>query len=111
MEQSENVNKTQMKSASRMPNTCTLGKATGASPSDNDSSSPGVSSSIPVVSSEARSKLAKDDLAVEVSSRRPGAAPRSHSNPKERLSLPNTGQISFSRPRKLLIMVKRIVSE
>ncbi|CAN6997701.1 unnamed protein product [Brassica oleracea var. botrytis] len=64
------------------------GKAAGPSLSDNDSSSPG---SIPVVS-KARSKLAKDDLAVEVNSRRPGAAPRSHSSPKERLSLPNTGK-------------------
>ncbi|KAL0676664.1 hypothetical protein Bca4012_004645 [Brassica carinata] len=64
------------------------GKAAGPSLSDNDSSSPG---SIPVVS-KARSKLAKDDLAVEVNSRRPGAAPRSHSSPKERLSLPNSGK-------------------
>ncbi|CAN6820408.1 unnamed protein product [Brassica oleracea] len=64
------------------------GKAAGPSLSDNDSSSPG---SIPVVS-KARSNLAKDDLAVEVNSRRPGAAPRSHSSPKERLSLPNTGK-------------------
>ena len=115
MEQSESVHKTQMKSASRMPNTSTLvsggvssGKATGPSMSDNDSSSPGVSSSIPVVS-KARSKLAKDDLAVEVNSRRPGAVPRSHSNPKERsskerLSLPNSGQISFST-----LNIKRIV--
>ncbi|KAF2609983.1 hypothetical protein F2Q70_00010289 [Brassica cretica] len=74
------------------------GKAAGPSLSDNDSSSPG---SIPVVS-KARSKLAKDDLAVEVNSRRPGAAPRSHSSPKERLSLPNSGQISFSLSRKLI---------
>ena len=113
MEQSESVHKTQMKSASRMPNTSTLvsgvssGKATRPSLSDNDSSSPG---SIPVVS-KARSKLVKDDLAVEVNSRRHGAGPRSHSNPKERLSLPNSGQISFSRPRKLLIMIKIIVFE
>ena len=113
MEQCENVHRTQMKSASRMPNTSTLvsgvssGKATRPSLSDNDSSSPG---SIPVVS-KARSKLVKDDLAVEVNSRRHGAGPRSHSNPKERLSLPNSGQISFSRPRKLLIMIKIIVFE
>ncbi|KAF3510076.1 hypothetical protein F2Q69_00004055 [Brassica cretica] len=86
------------------------GKAAGPSLSDNDSSSPG---SIPVVS-KARSKLAKDDLAVEVNSRRPGAAPRSHSSPKERLSLPNSGQISFSLSRKLIFLktfflIKRIV--
>ncbi|CAN7117893.1 unnamed protein product [Brassica rapa subsp. narinosa] len=113
MEQSESVHKTQMKSASRMPNTSTLvsggvssGKATGPSMSDNDSSSPGVSSSIPVVS-KARSKLAKDDLAVEVNSRRPGAVPRSHSNPKERsskerLSLPNTGKSLGSQSAKAI---------
>ncbi|KAF3549190.1 hypothetical protein DY000_02004770, partial [Brassica cretica] len=85
------------------------GKAAGPSLSDNDSSSPG---SIPVVS-KARSNLAKDDLAVEVNSRRPGAAPRSHSSPKERLSLPNSGQISFSLSRKLIFLktfflIKRI---
>ncbi|XP_009135783.1 protein IQ-DOMAIN 1 isoform X3 [Brassica rapa] len=113
MEQSESVHKTQMKSASRMPNTSTLvsggvssGKATGPSMSDNDSSSPGVSSSIPVVS-KARSKLAKDDLAVEVNSRRPGAVPRSHSNPKERsskerLSLPNSGKSLGSQSAKAI---------
>ncbi|KAH0934521.1 hypothetical protein HID58_011638 [Brassica napus] len=105
MEQSESVHKTQMKSASRMPNTSTLvsgvssGKATRPSLSDNDSSSPG---SIPVVS-KARSKLVKDDLAVEVNSRRHGAGPRSHSNPKERLSLPNSGKSLGSRSGKAII--------
>lgn len=108
LEQSENVQKTQMKSASKMPNTANLvsgvsSQMTGPCQSDGNSSSPGISSSIPVVS-KTRPKLAKDDLAVEVNSR-PGAGPRSHSNPKERsrepnrsskerLSLPNNGQIS-----------------
>ncbi|KAL0676666.1 hypothetical protein Bca4012_004647 [Brassica carinata] len=110
MEQCENVHRTQMKSASRMPNTSSLvsggvssGKATGPSLSDNDSSSPG---SIPVVS-KARSKLAKDDLAVEVNSSRPGAVSRSHSNPKERsskerLSLPNSGKSLGSQSAKAI---------
>ncbi|KAF2555177.1 hypothetical protein F2Q68_00016879, partial [Brassica cretica] len=117
MEQSENVvHKTQMKIASKIPNTSNLAsgvssqKVTGPSLSDGNSSSPGISSSMPVpVVSKDRSKLAKDDLAVEVVNSRPGAGPRSHSNPKERsrapdkaskerLSLPNSGQISFSNP-------------
>ncbi|CAF1931314.1 unnamed protein product [Brassica oleracea var. botrytis] len=111
MEQSENVvHKTQMKIASKIPNTSNLAsgvssqKVTGPSLSDGNSSSPGISSSMPVpVVSKDRSKLAKDDLAVEVVNSRPGAGPRSHSNPKERsrapdkaskerLSLPNTGK-------------------
>lgn len=110
MEQSENVHKTQMKSASKMPNTSNLVSGvsiqmTGPSQSDGNLSSPGISSSIPAVS-KAKSKPAKDDLSVEVNSK-PGAGPRSHSNPKERsreanrsskerLSLPNNGQISLS---------------
>ena len=117
MELSENVvHKTQMKIASKIPNTSNLAsgvssqKVTGPSLSDGNSSSPGISSSMPVpVVSKDRSKLAKDDLAVEVVNSRPGAGPRSHSNPKERsrapdkaskerLSLPNSGQISFSNP-------------
>ncbi|XP_024015079.1 protein IQ-DOMAIN 1 isoform X2 [Eutrema salsugineum] len=115
VEQSENLHKTQMRNASKMPNTSTLvsgvssQKATGPSLSDSNSSSPGISSSIPVVS-KAKSKLAKDDLAVEVNSK-PGAGPRSHSNPKERsrepirsskerLSLPNSGRSSGSQSAK-----------
>ncbi|KAF8086016.1 hypothetical protein N665_0639s0025 [Sinapis alba] len=106
MEQYENVhNKTQMKSASKTPNTSNLvsgvssQKATGPSLSDSGSSSPGISSSLPVLS-KASSK--KDYLSVEVNSR-PVASSRSHSNPKERsrnpdrsskerLSLPNSGK-------------------
>ncbi|CDY58749.1 BnaCnng33700D [Brassica napus] len=106
MEQAEIVHKTQMKSASKMQNTSNLvsgvssQKATWPpSLSDGDSSSPGISSSMPVVSM-AMSK--KNDLAVEVNSR-PVAGSRSHSKPKERsreadrssrgrLSLPNTGK-------------------
>ncbi|CAH8380723.1 unnamed protein product [Eruca vesicaria subsp. sativa] len=117
MEQSENVHKTQMKSANKMPNTSNLAsgvssqKVTGPSLSDGNSSSPGISSSMPVpVVSKAKSKLAKDDLAVEVNAR-PGAGPRSQSNPKERsrgpdraskerLSLPNNGKSSGSQSAK-----------
>ncbi|KAF8067436.1 hypothetical protein N665_1153s0004 [Sinapis alba] len=119
MEQSENVNKTQMKTASKMPNTSNLvsgvssQKVTGPSYSDGNSSSPEISSSMPVpvpVVSKARSKPAKDDLAVEVNSR-PAAGPRSHSNPKERsrapdraskerLSLPNSGKSLGSQSSK-----------
>ena len=109
MELSENVvHKTQMKIASKIPNTSNLAsgvssqKVTGPSLSDGNSSSPGISSSMPVVSM-AMSK--KKDLAVEVNSR-PVAGSRSHSNPEERsrkpdrssrgrLTLPNSGQISF----------------
>ncbi|EOA30650.1 hypothetical protein CARUB_v10013787mg [Capsella rubella] len=114
MDQSENVHKTQMKSASKIPNTSNLvsgvsSQMTGPCLSDGNSSSPGISSSIPVVS-RAKTKSAKDDLAVEVSSR-PGAGPRSHSNPKERsrepirsskerLSLPNNGKYLGSQPAK-----------
>ena len=117
MEQTESVvHKTQMKIASKIPNTSNLAsgvssqKVTGPSLSDGNSTSPGISSSMPVpVVSKDRSKLAKDDLAVEVVNSRPGAGPRSHSNPKERsrapdraskerLSLPNSGQISFCIP-------------
>ncbi|BAB03067.1 unnamed protein product [Arabidopsis thaliana] len=114
MEQSENVPKTQIKSVSKMPNTSNLvsgvsSQMTGPCQSDGDSSSPGISSSIPVVS-KAKSKPAKDDLAVEVNSR-PGAGPRSHSNPKERsrepnrsskerLSLPNSGKSLGSQSTK-----------
>ena len=109
MELAEIVHKTQMKSASKTQNTSNLvsgvssQKATWPpSLSDGDSSSPGISSSMPVVSM-AMSK--KKDLAVEVNSR-PVAGSRSHSNPEERsrkpdrssrgrLTLPNSGQISF----------------
>ncbi|CAE5968129.1 unnamed protein product [Arabidopsis arenosa] len=114
MEQSENVPKTQMKSVSKMPNASNLisgisSQMTGPCQSDGNSSSPGISSSIPVVS-KAKSKPAKDDLAVEVNSR-PGAGPRSHSNPKERsrepnrsskerLSLPNSGKSLGSQSAK-----------
>ncbi|KAF8090239.1 hypothetical protein N665_0482s0032 [Sinapis alba] len=115
----ENVHKTQMKSASRVPNTSTLvsgvssGKATGPSLSDNENSSPGISSSIPVVPKARDSKLAKDDLAVEVNSRRPGAGPRSHSNPKERsskerLSLPNSGKSLGSLSAKAIIRAGKL---
>lgn len=114
MVESENVHKTQMKSASKKANTSNL--ISGVSkqktdPSQSDgNSSPGISSSIPVLS-KARSKPAKDDLSVEVNSR-PGAGSRSHSNPKERsrepdrstkerLSLPSSGQISFSLSLRL----------
>ncbi|KAL1197523.1 Protein IQ-DOMAIN 5 [Cardamine amara subsp. amara] len=115
MEQSENVHKTQMKSASKMPNTSNLvsgvsTQMTGPSQSDGNLSSPGISSSIPVVS-KAKSKLAKDDLSLEVNSK-PGAGSRSYSNPKERtreppnrsskdrLSLPNSGKSSGSQSAK-----------
>ncbi|XP_010488235.1 PREDICTED: protein IQ-DOMAIN 1 isoform X2 [Camelina sativa] len=114
VEQSENVHKTQMKSASKMPNTSNLvsgvsSQMTGPCQSDGTSSSPGISSSIPVVS-KAKSKPAKDDLAVEVNSK-PGSGPRSHSNPKERsrepirsskerLSLPNNGKYLGSQSAK-----------
>ncbi|XP_010511030.1 PREDICTED: protein IQ-DOMAIN 1-like isoform X1 [Camelina sativa] len=113
VEQSENVHKTQMKSASKMPNTSNhvsgvSSQMTGPCQSDG-TSSPGISSSIPVVS-KAKSKPAKDDLAVEVNSR-PGAGPRSRSNPKERsrepirsskerLSLPNNGKYLGSQSAK-----------
>ncbi|VVA98787.1 unnamed protein product [Arabis nemorensis] len=105
MVESENVNKTQLKSASKKANTSNLisgisSQKTGPSQSDGNSS-PGISSSVPVVS-KSMSKPAKDDLAVEVNSR-PGPGSRSHSNPKERsrepdrstkgrLSLPNSGK-------------------
>ncbi|CAN7106080.1 unnamed protein product [Brassica rapa subsp. narinosa] len=119
MEQTESVvHKTQMKIASKIPNTSNLAsgvssqKVTGPSLSDGNSTSPGISSSMPVpVVSKDRSKLAKDDLAVEVVNSRPGAGPRSHSNPKERsrapdraskerLSLPNTGKSLGSQSAK-----------
>ncbi|CAH2053045.1 unnamed protein product [Thlaspi arvense] len=120
MEQPENVHKT----SKMMPNTSNLvsgvsnQKATGPSLSDGNSSSPGVSSSVPVVS-KARSKPAKDDLAVEVNSR-PGAGPRSHSNPKERsrepirsskerLSLPNSGKAN--RMGKLTPTSQKVAEE
>ncbi|KAH0828850.1 hypothetical protein HID58_092513 [Brassica napus] len=119
MEQTESVvHKTQMKIASKIPNTSNLAsgvssqKVTGPSLSDGNSTSPGISSSMPVpVVSKDRSKLAKDDLAVEVVNSRPGAGPRSHSNPKERsrapdraskerLSLPNSGKSLGSQSAK-----------
>ncbi|KAJ0264697.1 IQ-domain 5 [Hirschfeldia incana] len=118
-QQSENVHKTQMKTASKMPNTSNLAsgcvssqKVTGPSLSDGNSTSPGISSSMPVpVVSKAKSKLAKDDLAVEVVNSRAGAGPRSQSNPKERsrapyraskerLSLPNSGKSLGSQSAK-----------
>ncbi|KAG2317415.1 hypothetical protein Bca52824_020537 [Brassica carinata] len=115
MEQSENVHKTQMKSASKMQNTSNLvsgvssQKATGPSLSDVDSSSPGISSSMPVVVSKASSK--KDHLSVEVNSR-PVAGSRSHRSlkersrkpdrsSKERLSLPNSESAKANRAGKL----------
>uniref|UniRef100_A0A1J3F8P7 Protein IQ-DOMAIN 1 n=2 Tax=Noccaea caerulescens TaxID=107243 RepID=A0A1J3F8P7_NOCCA len=115
LEQSEDVHKTQMKSGSKLPNTSnpvapgvSSQKVTG--PSQSDSSSPGVSSSVPVVP-KGKSKPAKDDLSVEVNSRPLAAGPRSHSNPKERsrepdrsskerLSLPNIGKSSGSQAAK-----------
>ncbi|KAJ4894275.1 IQ-domain 5 [Raphanus sativus] len=118
MDQTENVHKTQMKSASKMTKTSNLAsgvssqKVTGPSPSDGNSSSPGISSSVPVpVVSKVRSKLAKDDLAVVEVNSRPGAGPRSQSNPKERsrasdraskerLSLPNSGKSLGSQSAK-----------
>ncbi|CAN8268797.1 unnamed protein product [Cochlearia groenlandica] len=105
-EQYENVHKSQTKSASKKP---TSNLVSGPSPSEGTSSSPGITSSNPVVS-KARSKAVKDDLVVEVNSR-PGAGPRSRSNPKERsretdrfskqrLSLPNSGKSSVSQSAK-----------
>uniref|UniRef100_A0A0D3ABM3 DUF4005 domain-containing protein n=1 Tax=Brassica oleracea var. oleracea TaxID=109376 RepID=A0A0D3ABM3_BRAOL len=114
MELAEIVHKTQMKSASKTQNTSNLvsgvssQKATWPpSLSDGDSSSPGISSSMPVVSM-AMSK--KKDLAVEVNSR-PVAGSRSHSNPEERsrkpdrssrgrLTLPNSGKSLGSQSAK-----------
>ncbi|KAF2540657.1 hypothetical protein F2Q68_00032016 [Brassica cretica] len=114
MELAEIVHKTQMKSASKTQNTSNLvsgvssQKATWPpSLSDGDSSSPGISSSMPVVSM-AMSK--KNDLAVEVNSR-PVAGSRSHSNPEERsrkpdrssrgrLTLPNSGKSLGSQSAK-----------
>ncbi|CAA7030228.1 unnamed protein product [Microthlaspi erraticum] len=112
LEQSENVHKTQMKSGSKLPpNTSNLAASGGVSsqkvtgPSQSDSSSPGVSSSVPVVSKGKSKSAAKDDLAGEVNSRPVVSGPRSHSNPKERsskerLSLPNTGKSSGSQAAK-----------
>ncbi|KAG2306572.1 hypothetical protein Bca52824_026320 [Brassica carinata] len=118
MELSENVHRTQMKTASKMPNASNLAsavssqKVTGPSLSDGNSSSPGISSSMPVpVVFKARSKPAKDDLAIAEVNSRPGAGPRSHSNPKERsrapnraskerLSLPNSGKSLGSQSGK-----------
>ncbi|XP_048593214.1 protein IQ-DOMAIN 5 isoform X2 [Brassica napus] len=106
IEQAENVHKTQMKSASKMQNTSDLvsgvssQKATWPpSLSDGDSSSPGISSSMPVVSM-AMSK--KDDLAVEVNSR-PVAGLRSRKpdrSSRGRLSLPNSGKSLGSQSAK-----------
>ncbi|CAN7111808.1 unnamed protein product [Brassica rapa subsp. narinosa] len=108
IEQAENVHKTQMKSASKMQNTSNLvsgvssQKATWPpSLSDGDSSSPVISSSMPVVS-KARSKPTKDDLAVEVNSR-PVAGLRSRKpdrSSRGRLSLPNTGKSLGSQSAK-----------